>query len=105
MMRVRRRRRWRGRRRGAALSAAAIEFRDAVADAMAGLDQRGVERLVDHLSQAVDVHAQAVGIGQLLAPDPGFQFLARDRKSTRLNSSHVKSSYAVFCLKTKRERA
>src|SRR5690606_41897453 len=23
----------------------------------------------------------------------------RDRKSTRLNSSHVKSSYAVFCLK------
>src|SRR5690606_41480455 len=26
---------------------------------------------------------------------------ARDRKSTRLNSSHVKSSYAVFCLKTK----
>src|SRR5690606_42030414 len=25
----------------------------------------------------------------------------RDRKSTRLNSSHVKTSYAVFCLKTK----
>src|SRR5690606_42037523 len=24
--------------------------------------------------------------------------LARDRKSTRLNSSHVKISYAVFCL-------
>src|SRR5690606_41221481 len=24
---------------------------------------------------------------------------APDRKSTRLNSSHVKSSYAVFCLK------
>src|SRR5438874_7467232 len=24
-----------------------------------------------------------------------------DRKSTRLNSSHVESSYAVFCLKTK----
>src|SRR5690606_12439272 len=27
--------------------------------------------------------------------------LDRDRKSTRLNSSHVKSSYAVFCLKKK----
>src|SRR5207302_10842102 len=26
---------------------------------------------------------------------------AADRKSTRLNSSHVKSSYAVFCLKKK----
>src|SRR5690606_41836102 len=27
--------------------------------------------------------------------------LASDRKSTRLNSSHVKISYAVFCLKKK----
>src|SRR5690606_39744141 len=27
--------------------------------------------------------------------------LRRDRKSTRLNSSHVKISYAVFCLKKK----
>src|SRR5436309_12546498 len=26
----------------------------------------------------------------------------RDRKSTRLNSSHVKESYAVFCLKKKK---
>src|SRR5690606_39831298 len=26
----------------------------------------------------------------------------RDRKSTRLNSSHVKMSYAVFCLKKKK---
>src|SRR5690606_41270888 len=28
----------------------------------------------------------------------------KDRKSTRLNSSHVKISYAVFCLKKKRPR-
>src|SRR5690606_39621560 len=28
----------------------------------------------------------------------------RDRKSTRLNSSHVKISYAVFCLKKKKSR-
>src|SRR5690606_41275546 len=28
--------------------------------------------------------------------------LAGDRKSTRLNSSHVKISYAVFCLKKKK---
>src|SRR5207302_7385064 len=27
----------------------------------------------------------------------------QDRKSTRLNSSHVKISYAVFCLKKKKE--
>src|SRR5436309_8382906 len=28
----------------------------------------------------------------------------RDRKSTRLNSSHVKISYAVFCLKKKKQK-
>src|SRR5215475_15209130 len=27
-----------------------------------------------------------------------------DRKSTRLNSSHVKISYAVFCLKKKKKK-
>src|SRR5436309_3867165 len=32
-----------------------------------------------------------------LSSGPGRQ----DRKSTRLNSSHVKTSYAVFCLKKK----
>src|SRR5207302_9648515 len=30
--------------------------------------------------------------------------LAEDRKSTRLNSSHVKISYAVFCLKKKNKK-
>src|SRR5699024_12707392 len=30
--------------------------------------------------------------------------LARDRKSTRLNSSHVSTSYAVFCLKKKNRK-
>src|SRR5207302_2727893 len=29
---------------------------------------------------------------------------AEDRKSTRLNSSHVKISYAVFCLKKKKKK-
>src|SRR3989442_5668005 len=29
-------------------------------------------------------------------------FLAEDRKSTRLNSSHVRISYAVFCLRKKK---
>src|SRR5690606_41454805 len=29
---------------------------------------------------------------------------AQDRKSTRLNSSHVKISYAVFCLKKKKRK-
>src|SRR5207302_2569608 len=36
--------------------------------------------------------------------DSGLQALyGTDRKSTRLNSSHVKISYAVFCLKKKKQ--
>src|SRR6266511_920092 len=30
--------------------------------------------------------------------------IREDRKSTRLNSSHVKISYAVFCLKKKKKK-
>src|SRR5690554_7310253 len=37
-------------------------------------------------------------VGTLLGPSVG------DRKSTRLNSSHVRISYAVFCLKKKKKR-
>src|SRR5690625_1760921 len=36
-----------------------------------------------------------------LSPDERGR-LRKDRKSTRLNSSHVASSYAVFCLKQKK---
>src|SRR5437868_11735470 len=36
---------------------------------------------------------------RLLAEQPD----AKDRKSTRLNSSHVSISYAVFCLKKKKK--
>src|SRR3989442_5163416 len=32
------------------------------------------------------------------------QRISRDRKSTRLNSSHVRISYAVFCLKKKKQQ-
>src|SRR5690349_22896280 len=39
--------------------------------------------------------------------ETGYHFAAtyefRDRKSTRLNSSHVEISYAVFCLKKKKK--
>src|SRR5690606_42026284 len=48
-----------------------------------------------------------IGIGQFqpygrftsVQPDNS----SKDRKSTRLNSSHVKISYAVFCLKKKKK--
>src|SRR5256885_6701759 len=32
-----------------------------------------------------------------------YTFVAKDRKSTRLNSSHLVISYAVFCLKKKKQ--
>src|SRR3989442_3205049 len=38
--------------------------------------------------------------GKTVATDSTF---LEDRKSTRLNSSHVRISYAVFCLKKKKE--
>src|SRR5438132_6105750 len=39
----------------------------------------------------VEVHDAGRGVGEI----------GQDRKSTRLNSSHTVSSYAVFCLKKK----
>src|SRR5690606_40532929 len=49
---------------------------------------------VDH------VHCQGVVGGHLQRV--GNRTAGLDRKSTRLNSSHVKISYAVFCLKKKK---
>src|SRR5207302_4259516 len=42
-------------------------------------------------------------IGKLAKPFALAVRLFADRKSTRLNSSHVKISYAVFCLKKKKK--
>src|SRR5207249_11512482 len=42
------------------------------------------------------------GAGRLRAPAADQDVLRQDRKSTRLNSSHVSISYAVFCLKKKK---
>ena len=37
----------------------------------------------------------------IVVPEPDISPEFSDRKSTRLNSSHVRISYAVFCLKKK----
>src|SRR5436309_6519481 len=42
-------------------------------------------------------YAQAL-LGHQLRTSDIAEVIERDRKSTRLNSSHVKISYAVFCL-------
>src|SRR5690606_40618617 len=47
---------------------------------------------------------RGVDLGGRDAEPPGAVAIdVQDRKSTRLNSSHVKFSYAVFCLKKKSE--
>src|SRR5207244_9709761 len=79
----------------------------------------GQRRTLDHLHRVIQQvptiqhwHRQQVEHAKAHAddgqePEEGHQPEARrkagilDRKSTRLNSSHQISSYAVFCLKTK----
>src|SRR5438874_6319589 len=53
--------------------------------------------VVEH-EHLIAQHREAIEVlGTLVVGD------ARDRKSTRLNSSHVEISYAVFCLKKKKK--
>src|SRR5699024_11912475 len=52
-------------------------------------------------------HRRPLNIWPQLTGLPGFlgratELIKLDRKSTRLNSSHVSISYAVFCLKKKK---
>src|SRR6266566_5807628 len=47
----------------------------------------------------VDAVADNGVVGQVWRPATGTYSLNSDRKSTRLNSSHLVISYAVFCLK------
>src|SRR5437660_6232883 len=47
----------------------------------------------------------STGLGSTTSPPAWDILLAADRKSTRLNSSHVAISYAVFCLKKKNRYA
>src|SRR5207253_10095254 len=50
----------------------------------------------------VDTYLRVVGDILDAMAEQGFKNVAdQDRKSTRLNSSHVAISYAVFCLKKK----
>src|SRR5690606_41858365 len=65
--------------------------------------QRGLQLLAgaDRQRAARAEHGIERGAADLLA-DRALRDL--DRKSTRLNSSHVKTSYAVFCLKEKMTR-
>src|SRR2546426_7626748 len=58
------------------------------------------QRVVDRL-EAVDVEQEQRDLAP--APCRSSDHLRQDRKSTRLNSSHLVISYAVFCLKKKKK--
>src|SRR3712207_8114851 len=65
--------------------------------------------LIHAVSNNGNVPGVVVGVGSEVPPHtnaPRFRqkFNIRDRKSTRLNSSHANISYAVFCLKKKQIR-
>src|SRR5256885_8175394 len=47
-------------------------------------------------------HADKSEAQSITGYGPGWVAVDRDRKSTRLNSSHLVISYAVFCLKKKK---
>src|SRR5436853_6308603 len=71
-------------------------------NALSVLDQpRDIKRLIYHWHRVVGllVIAGALYSVNVLAFD------VADRKSTRLNSSHLGISYAVFCLKKKKKNA
>src|SRR3712207_7494853 len=74
---------------------------------------RSVYRQEAVLSCSVKGHAirvaQPIGVN-LIKPFPTNEGIVlrnpiRDRKSTRLNSSHANISYAVFCLKKKKPKS
>src|SRR2546430_7443984 len=62
--------------------------------------ERTAERCVTNGTRSCRV---AIQTNNVEADERGLVYLAdRDRKSTRLNSSHSQISYAVFCLKKKK---
>src|SRR5207249_3527117 len=67
----------------------------------ATLDETGLGLRLRFLTGGLTPAARLMG-GKVLPERAGYYLgLRLDRKSTRLNSSHVSISYAVFCLKKK----
>src|SRR5258705_9816136 len=58
---------------------------------------------IEHTSRAAIVEQVLDRLVDHVARDPLAAVGHRDRKSTRLNSSHLGISYAVFCLKKKKQ--
>src|SRR5690625_7742443 len=68
------------------------------------VDVDDAERDVEGLRRAIDSLGGAAGTAGRIGAIGGGIAVLGDRKSTRLNSSHVASSYAVSCLKKKKRK-
>src|SRR3712207_8929615 len=67
-----------------------------------GATQTGLTSYPSYFAASLSYAEQAPLLADMLATELGGRNRAeRDRKSTRLNSSHANISYAVFCLKKK----
>src|SRR5205814_9967725 len=67
---------------------------------IAFLSERYIEQYQDFIERALDSSITLSDIGKTLSKEvPATSSVSSDRKSTRLNSSHLGISYAVFCLK------
>src|SRR5437773_6678473 len=71
---------------------------EAIQDAMAAKHRFEVTQ---HLLRIIGVCAECRRAMKAAGKDETVQRAGADRKSTRLNSSHITISYAVFCLKKK----
>src|SRR5256885_6365165 len=78
-------------------------FRSLERPGQGGVVQR-LEGLVQTEGAARGFRLRLVARAGATAPQGDLRQVARDRKSTRLNSSHLVISYAVFCLKKKKKR-
>src|SRR5690349_22971104 len=63
--------------------------------------EQAARNFVQALPRGIQVGLVSFSTGANMAVAPTTDRTALDRKSTRLNSSHVEISYAVFCLKKK----
>src|SRR5690625_6517685 len=74
-------------------------------DGLRGIDLKvtkgNLQKIIDKV-QGQYPEAVVILAGMQVPPNLGADYTG-DRKSTRLNSSHVAISYAVFCLKKKKQ--
>src|SRR5437764_5608414 len=87
-----------------------IEFPSVVSAVACAVDIQSAMRTRNATESAAPIEFRiGVNLGDIIVEEgdifgDGVNVAARDRKSTRLNSSHRCISYAVFCLKKKKKK-